>query len=291
VHLLSHLTPLLLLPAAALARRADALAAAALGLGFWAYAALVGGDFMAMGRFLVPGWSFAALVFAAALAGRGGLALSVGGLAVILGALSGFGAHLAPHDARAAFHFRWNRPASDYRGEYDQWRYQRDNARAWRELGAAMAMRFGPEERVVAGAIGAMGYASGVFVYDQNGLVTPAVLAAPQDPGAPLRSPGHDRQVGPEFFLPLEPEVLKVGLERPPDCAGDGGAAFAARIRDRWRDPLRAITDGYGVDLWRPFEKGDDRLLVWWARLPDGMDAEAADAALEARLAGVCAGP
>ena len=64
---LAFVTPLLLLPAASYvawreAPKPVALALGTLSLAFPAYAVVVGGDWMAMGRFLVPGFAFGALL-------------------------------------------------------------------------------------------------------------------------------------------------------------------------------------------------------------------------------------
>ena len=64
---LTFVTPLLLLPAAGYvawreAPKPVALALGTLILAFPAYAVVVGGDWMAMGRFLVPGFAFGALL-------------------------------------------------------------------------------------------------------------------------------------------------------------------------------------------------------------------------------------
>ena len=63
---------------------------------------------------------------------------------------------------------------------------------------------------LVAPAIGAVGYYSELFIYDQNGLVWPELVhIAPSDQ---VRSPGHDKWVPPGFFLKYRPTYLRAEL-------------------------------------------------------------------------------
>jgi len=301
VQLLTGLTPLLTLPAAARLLRgpgkALTLAITALALAPWAYAALVGGDFMTMGRFLVPGWAFSALLITQALAGwtagtRPALRRAVTAGVIGLGVLSGFDIHPAPAALRAQLHYRLNRPVEKFRSEYAQWNYQRQNGRRWAALGRAMGYWLAPESRVVAGAIGAPGYYSDLFFYDANGLVTPEVLRQPPPPDAALRSPGHDREVSADFFLPEAPEVLRANLVRGPDCEAGAIDAFLQLTEDDWLAPLRLEgRERYILEL-RPLPPGDpwgsDTVLLYWERLADDADADAARAASERSLSAPC---
>jgi hypothetical protein len=68
VNVLTQLTPLLTIPASLFIlrkkRMAIGLPIVAMSFAFYAYAILVSADFMAMGRFLAPGWAFATLLLA-----------------------------------------------------------------------------------------------------------------------------------------------------------------------------------------------------------------------------------
>ena len=78
--------------------------------------------------------------------------------------------------------------------------------------------------------IGAVGYESGLHVYDLFGLVSPEVarLQTPLE----RASPGHDRRVDPEFFLPKKPDLLGAWIARVDDTV--------ATLPPRWRDLIGA---------------------------------------------------
>ena len=171
------------------------------------YAVWVGGDFMPMGRFLMPAIPFAALLFAGALQGQrlrpSGAFL---GLACVgLSLAAAFGRDPVPADVRARFHFRADRA---WESELDFWRGMRQRARDWDLQGRALARVVQPGESIVLGAMGALGYYSGLTVYDTYGLVTPEVhrTAEVTRPA----SPGHDLRVGPEALLHHRPTYLGV---------------------------------------------------------------------------------
>jgi len=110
-----------------------------------------------------------------------------------------------PASARGAFHFRYNSPT--YRSEYQQWAFMRDNTSKWRHLGLSLREISRPGDSIAMGAIGCLGFYSGLDVYDYFGLVTPRVAHLPSP--SRLNSPGHDKFVGPDFFLPQRPTYLR----------------------------------------------------------------------------------
>jgi hypothetical protein len=258
-------------------------------IGFYLFAILVSGDFMAMGRFLVPGWAFAVILFAWMLDDLAGLSrlwrigvLTVGGAAVVIGALPGWDVHFAPEAVRAKFHFRLN--STDYRSEYQQWVYQRDNALLWAVRGRALKRWVGPDARVVTGAIGAVGYYSDHFVYDTAGLVTREVAIRPVGERV-LKSPGHDKHVGPEFFLHHQPEVLTPMVVSGLPGREEGLTEQQSRLVFIQRlgeyqsvltdaDPL--LPERYYVDF-KPLPywetSGPDFYLVYWQRISEGESA------------------
>jgi arabinofuranosyltransferase len=209
-------------------KRALALPVAALALGFVAFSILVGGDYMAFGRFLVPALAFAALLLAWLVEDLGGQAAwrragaaLLGAGVVALGALPGFGVHPVPQETREEWRFRLNTPK--YKTEAEKWEGMRRNPVNWGELGLALKAIASPGDSVVLGPMGATAYESGLFVFDTNGLISPEVGRRTVDP-ASARSPGHDMHVPNEFFIELgyEPTFLRTQVVRgtPQGLAG-----------------------------------------------------------------------
>jgi len=175
------------------------------------YAVFAGGDFMAFGRFLVPALPFVALVLGAGLSGietRSGRipVVAITAVCIATSLPAAFGGALTPVRWRAAFGFRHNRPEAIRRSEFDQWSRMNAQAEEWVALGRALKLVSEPGDSVVYGAVGAIGYYSELYVYDLNGLVTRSVSQreAMQKP----RSPGHDKTVPLDFFLPQKPDWL-----------------------------------------------------------------------------------
>ena len=176
--------------------------AGTLGYGVW-----VGGDFMPMGRFLFPAVPFVPLLFAAAMGlfvrqpRRVSLVmLGVSALCVAANVLACFDLNPVPESVRRRFHFRQDRP---WESELSMRAAMYERAQEWSLVGRAMATVVKPGESLTTGPMGAIGYYSGLRVYDIYGLVTPSVIEA-----APPRedsSPGHDVRVGDLFFLDRRP--------------------------------------------------------------------------------------
>ncbi|MFT5052058.1 MAG: arabinofuranosyltransferase [Chlamydiales bacterium] len=179
----------------------------------WLYALLVGGDFMCYARFLVPSLPFMALLLAAPLASieeRFG-AWPSAALAATLACISllpAFAIHPVPENVRQALRFRWN--SDVFESEYTQWARMSGQAAEWRDLGIALRRHSKPGDSLVLGAVGAVGYYSGLFIYDRNGLVTREVAMRPASKGR--KSPGHDKAVPPEFFIKDQPTFLDAFL-------------------------------------------------------------------------------
>ena len=182
-----------------------------------AHAVLSGGDFMAYARFLVPALPASAWLLGAGVERCGGpgtpARLAAGALA--LGAI---GTNLAPAFDRALAPAAWRRALSvrfnalpsgedgRSRSEWQQWTRMNEQAREWVDLGKALALVSRPGDSIVCGAVGAIGYHSGLSVFDQNGLVTRAVAERPAL--SERRSPGHDKTVPRDFFLDRNPTYL-----------------------------------------------------------------------------------
>lgn len=188
-----------------------------------ALAILVGGDFMAFGRFLVPTLPLLVVAAAMGLAAwegpaptprRTGVVALCGVAAALTMALPGFGVEVTPTAWRAAHRFRFN-PGNlggeqPFLSELEQWRAMRLRAEEWSVTGRDLARLAPPNASFVAGAVGALGWFSRRRVFDRHGLLSPEVAALP--PVSGLRSPGHDKFVGPEFFASQRPTYDEVGL-------------------------------------------------------------------------------
>ena len=175
------------------------------------YAIWVGGDFMPLGRFLFPAVPFVPLLFAAVwsrLAPAGGPAGALApGLVLLLVALNtcaAFDINAVPDSVRARFHFRQDR---EWESEMSMRRSMHGRAEAWSLTGRALARVVQPGESMILGATGAIGYYSGLEVYDTYGLFTPDVVEGSR----PLKksSPGHDVRVEESFFFGRHPTFLR----------------------------------------------------------------------------------
>lgn len=232
-------------------RRGVALGAGAVLLGFLAYDTVVGGDWMPFFRFLAPATPFVAvllaLLFARLPAAPAALAAAAcTGVAL----LPAFGASLAPRGLREALYFRTFRVG--YETEQERWRTGVENVAMFATLGRALRQVATPEDSITFGAIGALGYYSGVRVHDRNGLVD-AVVARRSATDAE-RTAGHDKQVPRAWFLPREPTIFHaVIVPAPiPDERSPG-----------YRQGLRAIVDRVFV------QGGEDEAPLRAACLPE----------------------
>ena len=251
---------LLLIPMVALPRLGLMRDRAAFGLGALAflvlassYTVFTGGDFMAMGRFLVPALPFLILVFAAVIEtfrARGVVLFATIGL-VATGLLGCFDLLNFSSGMRQALHFRWNSDQSV--SEIEQWEFMRNEVVKNSRLGRALALHTEPGERLIRGNVGAVGFFSELYLLDVNGLVIPEVAAASKP--VERASPGHDRKVDASFFRKWKPDYQFAVIL--PSMMGSG-----IGMTDRWnmliqrgklkleRIPLRAA-DGFepGTEL------------------------------------------
>jgi hypothetical protein len=208
-------------------------------LGAALYALYTGGDFMAMGRFLVPAMPFVAVLFAstwASLSNRSRAGWIAPGFAIAsigLAALASSDGSFVPDALRDRVHFRWNEPHA--RSEVEMWRGMRDRAQEWSRLGRAIARFTQPTESITLGNIGAIGYFSDIHIYDVFGLTSRAVAGR----SAPLvrASPGHDKAVGAEFFFDQRPTYLTAFI-------APAGAPVEATLGPEWStSPLAQRVD------------------------------------------------
>jgi hypothetical protein len=297
-HFLTFLTPFLLVPATwlALRRRSFAWAGtAALAWAFPAYAVAVGGDFMAMGRFLVPGFAFQALLTAGILAALpGGLPARVPAAAAIiaLGLLPGWNVHLVPESVRdrAVFRMPWRQ--IDVLTEYEYWKIaQREATADWARKGRDLARYVqahpfdDPDPVCVVSPLGCIGWYSRLTLYDRAGLVTPQVSRSGHYRNPRRSPPGHDRVVPLSFFLEQEPEILKFSVV---DNTDPQKVAFRCKGQERSLREARSpapIAERYVIDFAKvPGDSAaaDSAVVVAWRRI-DG-NAEAAWSGFAARM-------
>ncbi len=242
------------------------------------YSVVVGGDFMAFGRFLVPMMAPAAILMAvlshvawnqaantAQRAALGGVGIACLGLNIA----PLWDLHVVPENLRAALHFRLN--SSEFRSEIDQWRFQKKNAAEFATMGRVLSRVTDPGDSIVEAAIGAVGYYSDRFIYDQVGLVTPIVARRSIAPDERPRSPGHDKWVEPEWFVEhgIVPTVAATLLLNEPLDTSKARAAFAKRFQ-AWQQALRARTlaNQYAADfvLFRTAGEASPRALFLWRK-------------------------
>ncbi|MCH8857954.1 MAG: hypothetical protein IID54_00065 [Proteobacteria bacterium] len=291
VQVLTQLTPLLMIPASLVILRKKRLAIGlpivAMSFAFYAYAILVSGDFMAMGRFLAPGWMFTVLLFAWMLSDIGGktiarqaVALPVAAAIAVVGIMPAFDKHIIPHEFRQRFHFRHNQQQKAFRSEFAQWRFQKINAIKWCVRGRAMKRWLPKDAQFVNGGIGATAYYSELYIHDRNGLVNREVAMMPAI-DSHMRSPGHDKTVGFDFFLKYKPDVIRAAIIKSLQTMEQGHSELEARkffvinylvgfsreIHERFK-----LQDQYVVDF-RPVPDwevgGPHQYLVMLRRIPD----------------------
>jgi hypothetical protein len=260
---------LLLLTPRALGRGRAWAAVAVLAWGPPAFAVLIGGDFMTMGRMLVAGLPMAALAAAGwvewASGWRRGAAI-VGLVGVgALGTLVLADVQLAPTSLRKALDVREN--TSAYRSELEQWRFMKGNAKRWAQLGAALHQIEQPGESIVLGAVGAVGYFCELHVFDRYGLVSPDV--ARRDVGSIKgHSPGHDKEVPVTFFLDREPTFLHAELVKGTKPLSDLRRQMAdwvdsPAVRAGWGPVRYDVTVGGKAYTLAVLRRVDDPAAAW----------------------------
>jgi len=109
--------------------------------------------------------------------------------------------------------------------------------------GRALAIYAEPGESIVSRAIGAMGYYSNLYIYDQYGLVNREIAFLPSEGGPLQKSPGHDKEVEPIYFADRRPDLLFARYVR-----GRGSAVHMKESLQRWEVPA-ALRDMYVPDF------------------------------------------
>ncbi len=221
---LTFLTPFLIVPAAFVALRRKrievGLGAAALAWAFPVYAMVVTGDYMPMGRFLIPGLAFATILLAWLLGDFAGnsvrrttLATALGLAIGLLGALPGWDVHVVPKEYRAWCNYRMQN-ARNTDTEYSRWVALSKKVKSWRRRGrlvrAYAEQSLEPPVSMVIRALGAIGYETDFIMYDCAGLTDPKI--ARRDITEWLDQPGHDKAVKLAYFAPSRPTILRTWL-------------------------------------------------------------------------------
>lgn len=228
---------LLLMPALGLAllvapfvRAANKLALGAAGmlLGGLLYSTFVGGDWMPFFRFLTPVLPFMALLVGLAVERLGALAgTGLAGLAIALGILPIFDVNPVPLPVRESLEFRSF--SVGYKSEWQRWQIGNRNLRNFSRIGRGLAQVAQPGDSITFGAIGAVGWYSGMHIYDRNGLVDHEV--ARRDASETTRSAGHDKRVPRAYFLDRKPTYSQA-MFVPGTLSGLDDKRFPLILRD-----------------------------------------------------------
>lgn len=250
------------------------------------YSVAVGGDWMPMGRFLIPGLVLFTLPVAWMLArlreGSAGRRRAAGGIlaaAILAGLLPGWNIHLVPEPVRARFGVRLHDDPDRFRSELEQWKLMKGNVPRWRRLSELLRDRSNPGDSIVRTAIGVVGYYSGLHVHDRAGLVSREVASRAME--GSLRTPGHDKLVEHTWFLDERPTYLDARYYDE-GCVGRSLRGRVAAWKrwnagDRYAPGLIADREGPGPD--------GEGLLIFLRRVETPVEAAAARESFERRLA------
>ena len=172
-------------------------------LAFLGYNTLVGGDWMPFFRFLAPAAPFAALLLGLLLERMQRVTGWALGLALTLfSVLPLYDKSVQPKSVLEPLDFRSFQVG--YQTEWERWKTGVRNLEAFRKLGLALKEISTPEDSLTFGAIGAVGYESGLRIHDRNGLVDREVAESSTHG---RRSAGHDKRVPRSFFLHRKPTI------------------------------------------------------------------------------------
>jgi len=239
------LLPLPLVAAALLRRRprglgaADAAVLATVVLGFTAYLATTGGDFMPVFRFVAPIVPLASLAFAAALAGlpdqhaRPGLRYGAVALAVILVA-SWLGINAAQS---------WRQQRTWSEGDLVSVGWARREVDDWLRIGDLLAHTTLPTDTLATTAAGAVPYRSGLYTIDMLGLNAPDLSRFRR---LSSNRPGHMILINEQEIADRPPQIL---LAHPlvHDTPAHLGLSFD--MRPEWRARVLAHYELVGLTL------------------------------------------
>lgn len=178
----------------------------------FAYVVAVGGDFLPMGRFLLPVVPFAVVALATAFEGCGTARVSLAiatAVASVASILPAWERTLVPASVLDRTHYNWN--FNERLSEVELWRGEVRRAAVWSDLGRALALHSEEGDSLIAASVGAIGYHSGLFLFDQYGLVSREVALLPMEEGT-RRSAGHDKYVDLAYFEKDRPTFMHARL-------------------------------------------------------------------------------
>lgn len=178
----------------------------------YTWSLLVGGDYMAFGRFLIPAIPFAALLLACgSTTGPGQFPGPIRACLLVAllvtQALPALGWSAVPESVLSKLNFRLHKP---YESQVSAWNGLVKGVERGTLKGRLLAERTREGDSLVAGAVGAQAYYSDLFIYDRLGLVTREV--ALREVGNTQRSAGHDKGVSATFFLKYAPTIMHLDL-------------------------------------------------------------------------------
>ncbi len=194
-----------------------------------AWNTLVGGDWMPFFRFLVPTTPFLGVLTGLALARLRPLAawpLTL--LVCTLSWLPAWNVNLAPKPWREALYFRSF--LVGYQTEFERWALSVDNGESYCRIGRALAIVSEPDETVVMGPIGAIGWYTRLPILGRNGLVTPEGAQRSIQGATATESAGHDKRVPRSWFIDRRPSYFTAHLV-PPGRGQRGSKPFNAAAR------------------------------------------------------------
>jgi len=240
--------------------------AGAMAVGAFAYAVVVGGDWMPMGRFLVPAMPFLAVLFALLIrrmVRRTAVVSACALTAVVLSLLPAYNWHVVPHDWRRALRLR-GKPGL-VASEYDKWVKQRRFTEDFTALGRALSRHTKLGESLIAGSIGAVGYYTELFIYDTFGLANVEVAHREIPPGS-VGAIIHDKSVPRSYFLKYRPtyysaRILELRSDSRVRAGPDGRVRLGKRFEGLRSPEARALYEAVGY-LLPAGEKGGGRKVL-----------------------------
>jgi len=290
VQWLTLLTPLMGYVGIAAALRKErvavGLAVATIAVAVPCWAIVMGGDFMAMGRFLVAGLAFNVILFGWLIQGwwdRGAarkvVAVAVAAALVIAGLAAAWNKHLVPRKVIHSLYFRY--VIDQRRTEYEYWLHMKGNALRWGQAGKALKEYASPGDSYWVGAIGAKAYYSDLFIFDYCGLVTSVVIES----GIwRLGTPGHDRCIKDfDFILDQRPTYLWADVVAESALREDVSKLKKHQRSGRYVVDFKNLTPGAGPGkrqyllVWRIIEEGAAVEAAWdraYAKLERELDPE-----------------
>ena len=165
------------------------------------------------------------------------------GTVIALNLLPAWNIHVVPESWRHTFDFRYGWAKQT---EYNWWKTHNTS----KEIGLILKRYFSPEDSIVLGGIGEIGYYSDLYVYDRFSLINRITV---EHSDGTLSMPGHDTRVEPHWFLQLEPTIIKHEvIDGPPPERINPEYPFRRRIRSR-AEELQQWGRRSGVHVWRRY--------------------------------------